>query len=376
MIKKKGRKPKSYYTDLNNNISDTSNNTNIMSNNETLNNDISCEPDKKIPKKRGRKPKGGKLVTNIDIKTDYIVKKNIILHLKCSYNDIYNNDITKYNPNIEKIESYNINNNNTLSFNYIKKENTYDNNMYIDNYVIYNDNNKDKDKNLKIKENRFQNSDNNNNNDNNDDNDDNDNDNDNDIDDDNINYDDNIESYNRSEKNLKHIKNSQLEKKIIFKKLQELNNKFKYNNINKNSHCFWCTYSFSNDKIVIPMNISEKCIKCYGCFCTPECACSYLMNENIDSTIKFERYYLLNNIYGKIFNYDYSIKQAPSPYYTLEKYFGNLTIEEYRNLKNYDKNIQVINKPLSQITPEIYEENNDYIINNKIINKNNISKKN
>ena len=43
----------------------------------------------------------------------------------------------------------------------------------------------------------------------------------------------------------------------------------------------------------------------------------YLMNENIDNST-FERYYLLNNIYGKIYNYNKNIKSIESPYYLLK----------------------------------------------------------
>ena len=54
------------------------------------------------------------------------------------------------------------------------------------------------------------------------------------------------------------------------------------------------------------------------------------MNENIDSSSKFERYYLLNNIYGKIYNYEKNIKPAPDPHYTLDKYYGLFSINEWR----------------------------------------------
>ena len=66
----------------------------------------------------------------------------------------------------------------------------------------------------------------------------------------------------------------------------------------------------------------------YGCFCSPECACAFLMNDkNIDTSTKFERYYLLNFIYGKIYNYEKNIKPAPSPYYLLDKYYDQLNFE-------------------------------------------------
>ena len=51
---------------------------------------------------------------------------------------------------------------------------------------------------------------------------------------------------------------------------------------------------------------------------------------------------LLNIIYGEIYNYEKSIKPAPNPFYTLDKYYGNFTISEWRKLLNNDRLIMVI----------------------------------
>ena len=109
----------------------------------------------------------------------------------------------------------------------------------------------------------------------------------------------------------------------------------------------------------------------YGCFCSPECASAYLMEENIDSSTKFERYHLLNNIYSKIYDYKKNIKPAPNPYYFLDKYYGNLSIQEYRSLLKNDRLFLIVDKPLTRILPELHEDNDDFIINNKIIPSNN-----
>ena len=61
------------------------------------------------------------------------------------------------------------------------------------------------------------------------------------------------------------------------------------------------------------------------------------MEENIDSSTKFERYHLSNNIYSQIYNYKKNIKPAPNPYYLLDKYCGNLNIQEYRALLRNDR---------------------------------------
>ena len=165
---------------------------------------------------------------------------------------------------------------------------------------------------------------------------------------------------NNNEKNLYN--------KVLSKKLEDLSKQLKTNNINKKSACFWCTYNFDNQTILIPKYEIKNTYFCYGNFCSPECACSYLMNENIESSQKFERYYLLNNIYGKIYNYEKNIKLAPSPYYILEKFYGNLNIQEYRQLLKHERLLLVVDKPLSKLTPELYDENEDYILNNKSIN--------
>ena len=47
----------------------------------------------KVPKKRGRKPKGGKIISDVtDKETTPDIKPNIILHLKCKLNDITKTD--------------------------------------------------------------------------------------------------------------------------------------------------------------------------------------------------------------------------------------------------------------------------------------------
>ena len=91
------------------------------------------------------------------------------------------------------------------------------------------------------------------------------------------------------------------------------------------------------------------------------------MEENIDSSSKFERYYLINHIYTQIYNYNKNIKPAPNPYYMLDKYYGNLTIQEYRALLRSERLFLIVDKPLTRILPELHEDNDDFIINNKII---------
>ena len=336
MLKKKGRKPKSYYENLK--LMEISNN-NLNYNNIS---DISVN----LPKKRGRKPKGGKIIEEKKNTVYNTTIHNIIVHLKCNLKDIYDTSDFKYNPDINKINNYNIDNNNLLNYNYlddtIKKENILNENYDNQNYdnqnkefnnpkFIYFDNNNDNDNSSKLC---------------------------------------NDEKLNNNNNELTNELNNETKNEIInknlFKKLKQINFNNSNYNINSNAACFWCTCNFSNESIYIPKYELNNTFYCYGNFCTPQCACAYLMNENIDNTTKFERYYLLNNIYTKIFNYKNNIKLAPNPYYLLDKYYGNLTIEEYRTLLNNEKIIYIANKPITKIFPEVYEENIDFLINSKI----------
>ena len=78
--KKKGRRPKSYYEnlkllELSNNILDICLNSSINTN-EDLSKNV-------VHKKRGRKPKGGKIIEEKKIVVELDQKPNIILHLNC-----------------------------------------------------------------------------------------------------------------------------------------------------------------------------------------------------------------------------------------------------------------------------------------------------
>ena len=262
------------------------------------------------PKKRGRKPKGGKIIQQNTILTDAKDSEpNIILHLKCSIDDILENKdySLKYDPNIENIKSFNFDNMET-------------NNFLLDN--------KDDGK----MSNELKNADNN-------------------TPDDNTNN-----CCNKTCKNE------------LWDKLNQLKVNLHKNNISdKRSACFWCTYDFDNPPIFVPKNEFKNNYQVYGCFCSPECSAAYLMNEKIDSSVKFERYQLLNHVYGKIYNYKKNIKPAPNPYYLLDKYYGTLNIKEYRELFKNDQLLIVVDKPLTHIFPELYEDNSDFILNKKTI---------
>ena len=287
--------------DLNDTINEILTNSNDSENetNAVINDDV-----KGIIKKRGRKPKGGKIIqqiipTNINKET----KSNIILHLKCSLKDLVNN--SSINSNIESFDFSSCKNDLLYEIN-VKKENNYD-------FVENNKNTEDE-----------------------------------------IYYENNV----NSDPNIKEI----------WRKLKQLEYNLHINNIsNKKSYCFWCTCDFDNPPVYIPKHYIKETYQVYGCFCSPECGTAFLMDENIDSSTKFERYHLLNHIYAKIYNYTNNIKPAPNPYYMLDKYYGNLTIQEYRALLNNQRLFLIVDKPMTRILPELHEDNDDFIINNKVI---------
>lgn len=272
----------------------------------------------KVQIKRGRKPRGGKISinqTNLINKYDQVT--NIILHLKCTLLDldVYNNEQMKfiqspleYNPSIPvTFKSYNNNN-------YTTYESNIDNNesecSIPEQKVIMND-----------------------------------------------------------DEESEIISNSEKEIIGINMKLKQLKIKLYKNNHDKKSSCFWCTYNFDNDPYYIPRCEINNIFFGYGSFCRAECAAAFLMKENIDDSTKFERYHLLNQTYGG--DYKKNIKPAPNPYYLLEKYYGNLTIIEYRNLLKSDQRFSIIDKPMTRLLPELHEDNANYmesIFNEKIEN--------
>jgi hypothetical protein len=368
--KKKGRKPKSYHEnlklqELSNKLLDMSINAidNVLNNilssvlsdiSNGINENILDISKTVVHKKRGRKPKGGIIIEQNKIEMQTDIKPNIILHLNCKLNDIITGDLN-YDPTVYNIKDFD---NMNIKYDYIEKKND----DLLNNGI--NEDSGDSLNNINVINNSTTNSANININNNNTANNSSNSCNDNKFfnNDEHLLNNDNflIHNNNNNEKNLYN--------KALSKKLEDLSKQLKTNNINKKSACFWCTCNFDNQTILIPKYEIKNTYYCYGNFCSPECACSYLMNENIESSQKFERYYLLNNIYGKIYDYEKNIKLAPSPYYTLEKFYGNLNIQEYRKLLKHERLLLVVDKPLSKLTPELYDENEDYILNNKSIN--------
>ena len=313
-------------------------------------NKVIVEGEKPKPKKRGRKPKGGKILKKEDLMKDVssTMQQNIILHLKCSSKDLNNHmkdlsETINYTPNINDPQAFSMNQGkvNNLLYEELKttqnnltpNENEYKSNNsnqpFLNNTTTYTKTDVDDSKeNVILKKG----------------------------------------NWTASEPEEKQT-DEKVSIKKLWEKLNTLKKNLKYNNVSdKRSSCFWCTCPFDNPAIHIPKEFVNGKITVYGCFCSPECAVAHLKNEHIDTSTRWERYAMLNNIYGKIYDYEKNIKPAPSPYYILDKFYGNMTIKEYRKMLDNNTIFMVVDKPMTKMLPELCEENNEYPdVNNNLL---------
>jgi len=278
-----------------------------------------------IIKKRGRKPKGGKLIINNSIKSEAQPSiMNIILHLKCSMQDLIEHtkktqqtisDPLTYNPTIPPI---------IMTYNDTDKSNFSAYSKTEPDVVAYVEPSASNCSTpvlcdlCSIK----------------------------------IDVVDNVET------------DFAINTKELYSKLKQIKLQLYKNGLSdKKSACFWCTYDFDNPACYIPKYEIDRKVHGYGSFCRPECAAAFLMQETIDDSTKFERYHLLNQIYGKIYDYKKNIKPAPNPYYLLDKFYGNLSIQEYRKLLKSEHMFLVVEKPMTRVLPELHEDRDDFITN-------------
>jgi hypothetical protein len=361
---------------LSNTSTEISNETDISNTNDLVTPDQFQKGN--VNKKRGRKPKGGKIMTNLASSVSDISEiPNIILHLKCHMSDLKSNDTMasyEYSPSIEDIQSY------TPASNIINCSDivtTFNNNDDEDNSLL--DSNLENIANIgsNVTTVTLQTTSRNESNTN-----------------------DANREYNTVVRNESSYQSTTVDKmpassiaptaktnvmnekmtKEIMKKINKL--KISFHNSepvqtkgNHKSACFWDTCDFDTQIYFIPTSIINDTFQVYGCFCSPECAIAYLLKEHIDTSTKFERLHLIQLLYGGVYQYGKGLKPAPSPHFLLDKYYGNLTIHEYRQLFKGPQMIYVVNKPLTHILPELYEDNNDFLVNSKVIPTNNMKLK-
>ena len=336
-----------------------------------------------INKKRGRKPKAGFILNSNSGLYDTSQVPNIILHLKCHMSDLkLSESIYDYTPSISEVESYNLTTNHNLQSSDLCQ--TY-NDEYDSTDTDVNEHNSyhpvgagavgasssSNDNNNAVGMNTASAS---------------------------IFMSSVASSVSASasaaaaaagavpQSNMKkaaatesaiHVLNDRYQKEIA-KKINRL--KYSFHNgetiqtrLNHKCACFWDTCEFDGPTYYLPIMVVNGVFHVSGCFCSPECALASLLKEQLDTSTKFERIHLLHLLYGSSSNKGF--KPAPNPNYLLDKYYGNLTIEEYRSLLKSPQMIHIVNKPLTHILPELYEDNNDFLVNSKVIPTNNLKLK-
>lgn len=248
-------------------------------------------------KRRGRKPKGGRLLQNIVVDNTLCEDKSktaVIVHLKCGTKDLpdISSDFS-YDPNLENVTPYSEIAN---TYQYVNVE-AYGNTESIE-----------------------------------------------------------TQEQNNDYKNEHDHKPDNQQKQNNNTKISNLSIHLENMNLNhvQSSCCFWCTYEFSNKPCHIPKSVKETSINVYGNFCSPECAMAFLLHENLDDTEKLERSHLLNYVYPS--NTNQNIKPALNPHYCLNRFFGNLTITEFRELSSRNKHYTLVDKPMTLVNPELHED--------------------
>ena len=343
-----------------------------------------------INKKRGRKPKAGFILNSNSGLYDTSQVPNIILHLKCHLSDLKSSEsIYDYTPSISEVESYNLTTNHNLQSSELCQ--TY-NDEYDSTDTDANEHTSYPSATVVVAAASSSSSSSSNDNNNN-----------------------NAVAMNTASasifmsssassvsasasaaaaaaaasgphSNVKkaaatdsavHVLNERYQKEIA-KKINRL--KYSFHNgetiqmkLNHKCACFWDTCEFDGPTYYLPIMVVNGVFHVSGCFCSPECALASLLKEQLDTSTKFERIHLLHLLYGSSSNKGF--KPAPNPNYLLDKYYGNLTIEEYRSLLKSPQMIHIVNKPLTHILPELYEDNNDFLVNSKVIPTNNLKLK-
>jgi len=99
---------------------------------------------------------------------------------------------------------------------------------------------------------------------------------------------------------------------------------------NTQVHCYWCAHSFQNEPCFLPVKEENQLYYIYGNFCTPQCGLAYLLNEHLDSHVRWERMALLHRMYRPNSASGGRLYPAP-PRESLIEFGGIYTYDEFRN---------------------------------------------
>jgi hypothetical protein len=126
--------------------------------------------------------------------------------------------------------------------------------------------------------------------------------------------------------------------------------------------CYWCCHKFNNSPFGIPLNYKNDKFDVFGCFCSLECATAYNFKNNDNVDEMWERYNLINLMCRKM-NYGNYVKPAPA-ILSLKMFGGYLEIDKFREYFKTDKVINVNFPPMTSITQQL-EEINENDLNNE-----------
>lgn len=113
--------------------------------------------------------------------------------------------------------------------------------------------------------------------------------------------------------------------------------------------CYWCSHSFENEPCFLPVKEESGIYYIYGNFCTPQCALASLLNEHLDSHVRWERMALLHRMYRPKDSAGGRLYPAP-PRESLVEFGGIYTYEEFRqHITNASIRIDLHKPPLVSI---------------------------
>lgn len=91
--------------------------------------------------------------------------------------------------------------------------------------------------------------------------------------------------------------------------------------------CFWCAGTFEGCPVVLPTQEEHGLYTVYGNFCTLSCGLSYLLHEQVDPQVRWERQALLHRLYKQTA----PVQPAP-PKESLRFFGGELSHDQYRSI--------------------------------------------
>jgi hypothetical protein len=95
--------------------------------------------------------------------------------------------------------------------------------------------------------------------------------------------------------------------------------------------CYWCSNTFENAPCFLPAKEENSIYHVYGNFCTPQCGLAYLLNEHLDSHVRWERMSLLHRMYRPVGATGGRLYPAP-PRESLIGFGGIHTYEAFREI--------------------------------------------